>query len=330
MRNVVQTSLWNPQSGLNWCHHKMEEVNFAQICSLSWVNIRLLLFFVFKKTGLQSKLTKSSMLLETVSCATVSTVSFWSYRACSSLCFVFLCLQTCPCKTHCVGSRDERQLAHAFPTCPHCSLSVPVLFGTGRLARQDIRSPLRRRGPRQTVLRGAGAARRLQAAHYDRETDAGCGVVCFCWKAIVSPVCGRQGCCGAVSNGHCWRGLWCRSMEFLGPPPGRWTFWPRALWEASFGEAGLRRGRPSVCLLCAYAAPLREWMMSPIPAVQSALLMSPGELWRQKSKCSLSCPVAKLPLWSPPRIKIHCKLYLSFQSSRQWLTLKGTDPLMGR
>lgn len=48
----------------------------------------------------------------------------------SSISFA-LCLPTSPFKTRCVGSRDERWIAHAFPTCPHCSLPVPALFGTG-------------------------------------------------------------------------------------------------------------------------------------------------------------------------------------------------------
>lgn len=208
MRNVVRTSLWNPQSGLKLMPSQNGGGEFRKDVQLELTECQIVAVFCVsvqpdKELSLRLDAFRKHAFSLLVSCATVSHCKFLVLSRLLPSLFCFLFLQACPCKTHCVGSRDERQLAHAFPTCPHCSLSVPVLFGTGRLARQDIRSPLRRRGPRQTVLRGARAARRKQAAHYDRETDAGCGVVCFCWKAIVSPVCGRQGCRGAVSNGHC-------------------------------------------------------------------------------------------------------------------------------
>lgn len=192
--------------------------------------------------------------------------------SCSPISFVF-CLPAPPFKTYCVGSRDWPRIAHAFPTCPHCSLSVPVLFGTALSLSGDIRGPLNWSDLSRQLCGGQVSllttGRLLWLLDRCRllcvlESDSAVCVSVFVEHHEMTIV-------DYVSAVGQWSSP---------PAPARGLFLLLAVWEGPFRATGLwkRRSRSGLCVC---VAPLREWMMSPIPVVQSAPLMSPGRLRRK-------------------------------------------------
>lgn len=97
------------------------------------------------------------------------------------------------------------------------------------------------------------------------------------------PVSVSKSCCEDLWNGLCWECLWCRSMEFSTRPQpiGLFDLFP---CERLLGEPlACRERQPGlvvcVCVCwCVWIVLLRDWMMSPLPTAQSALLMFPGSV----------------------------------------------------